>query len=595
MPCICLFSVWLRPWVIKAEMNKKKSGQRDSELQKRLHTLMFLRVLFVSVILGSLIIIRFRGTNVDITHAQSALYILLAVIYFTNIIYIFLIKYLGRIRLQAYFQLFFDTVFITVFIYTTGGIDSIFSFLFILNIISGSILFSRKGGIIIASASSILYGLMLDLHYYGLIHPLGSRVNMASDSYHSAFLFYTILVNMAAFYLVGYLSGFLAEQTKKSRAELKETKLDLNKLEALHESIINSITSGLIVLDDQERVILFNPTAGKIFDIHAKQISGLSLVSALPVLWQHVQSVLKIRSSVNIPPFMDIPYQTPDGATIYLRLSISPLRYLSSGKGGEIIVFQDVTEIKRIEEDMKKVEGLALVGEMAAGIAHEIRNPLASISGSIEVLKEGIAWDDTQSRLMAIVSREIDRLNQLISDFLIFARPKETRWRTFDLNQVITESLELFKNGQRWNENVSVITHFNDSVMIESDPDLIKQVLWNLFLNACDAMPNGGTLDVLTKWVFEAPESTNKTIMIIIRDTGDGFDSKTLPKLFTPFFTTKEGGSGLGLATVKRIVDQLQGRVSGSNYPDGGAEIVIILPKGSRAGHLRLAAGIENE
>ena len=592
MPCICLFSAWLRLWVNNKEMNGKKPGHGDydssfSGLQKRLHTLMFLRVLFVSVILGALIIIRFRGTHVDISQAQSAPYVLLAVIYFTNIVYIFLIKYLGRIRLQAYFQLFFDTVFIIFFIYTTGGIDSIFSFLFILNIISGGILFSRKGGMIIASASSILYGLMLDLHYYGLIHPFGSRV-MASDNYDSSFydssfLFYTILVNMVAFYLVGYLSGFLAEQTQKSRAELKETRLDLNKLERLHESIINSITSGLIVLDEKECVILFNPTAGKILGVHTHQIAGLSLASALPVLREQVQSVAKCRPSVNMPPFVDIPYQTPDGAKIYLRLSISPLRYLSSGKGAKIIVFQDVTEIKRIEENMKKVEGLALVGEMAAGIAHEIRNPMASISGSIEVLKEGVAWDNTQSRLMAIVSREIDRLNQLISDFLIFARPKETKWRTFDLNQVIMESLELIKNDQRWNENVNILTHFNDSVMIESDPDQIKQVLWNLFLNAFDAMPSGGTLDITTQWVFETPESVLKNVSIAIRDTGNGFDSKTLSKLFTPFFTTKEGGSGLGLATVKRIVDQLQGRVTGKNDPDGGAEIIIILPGGGRS------------
>ena len=566
-------------------MNEKKSGYSDSDLKKRLHALMFLRVLFVSVILGALIIIRFRETHVYITDAQSAPYILLAVIYFTNIVYIFLIKYLGRIRLQAYFQLFFDTIFSTFFIYATGGIDSIFSFLFILNIISGGIILSRKGGILIASASSILYGLMLDLHYYGLIHPIGSRVNYTSDSYNSAFLFYTILVNMAAFYLVGYLSGFLAEQTKRSRAELKETKLDLSKLEILHESIINSIASGLIVLDDKERVILFNPTAEKILGIQTHQISGLTLVSALPALRQHVQSVAQMDPVVNMPPFMDMLYQRPDGTKIYIRVSISPLRYLSTEKGGKIIVFQDVTEIKRIEENMKKVEGLALVGEMAAGIAHEIRNPMASISGSIEVLKEGLAWDSTENQLMAIVSREIDRLNQLISDFLLFARPKEIKLRTFDLNQVIMESLALFKNGPRWNENVSVLTHFMESITIESDPDQIKQVLWNLFLNACDAMPDGGILDIGTKWAFETPESTNKNVAIVIHDTGDGFDPITLPKLFTPFFTTKEGGSGLGLATVKRIIDQLQGRISGNNHPDGGAEIAIILPVGSSADH----------
>jgi len=566
-------------------MSEKRSGYRDLELQKRLHVLMFLRVLFVSVILGALIVIRFRETHIDVTNAQSAPYILLAVIYFTNIVYIFLIKYLGRIRLQAYFQLFFDTVFITAFIYTTGGIDSLFSFLFILNIISGGIIFSRKGGILLASASSILYGLMLDLHYYGLIHPMGTRTSFTSESYNSAFLFYTILVNMAAFYLVGYLSGFLSEQTKKSRAELKETKLDLDKLEVLHESIINSIASGLIVLDGTERVILFNPTAEKILGVQSNQVSGLSLGSALPMLREYFQSIVKLRSSANMPPFIDVSYQKPDGVNIYLRLSISPLRYISTDEEGIILILQDVTEVKRIEENMRKVKELALVGEMAAGIAHEIRNPMASISGSIEVLKEGSTWDNTQKRLMTIVSREVDRLNKLISDFLLFARPKESKWRTFDLNRVIMESLELFKNGQQWNDNVSVVKHFTDSMLIESDPDQIRQVLWNLFLNACDAMASGGTLHITTRWMIEGSKSPRKNVSIAIRDTGVGFEPKLLPKLFTPFFTTKEGGTGLGLATVKRIIDQLHGRISGNNHPDGGAEIVIILPTVSGVGH----------
>lgn len=558
-------------------------SDKDSELLRRLQVLMFLRVLFVSVILGALIFIRFREARPEISDVQSAPFVLLAVIYLTNIIYIFLIKFLNRIRLQAYFQLFFDTVFITVFIYTTGGIDSIFSFLFILNIISAGIIFSRKGGIFIASASSILYGLMLDLHYYGLIHPIESRFHYASDNYNSAFLFYTILVNMVAFYLVGYLSGFLTEQMKRSRAELRETRFDLNKLEILHASIVNSITSGLIVLDEEDHIILFNPTAEKILGIRNSQVSGRLLESALPDLHEHFKIASKMRSSLKMTPFIDIPYQKTDSTKIYLRLSVSPLRYLSNESGGKIFVFQDVTEIKRIEESMKRVEGLALVGEMAAGIAHEIRNPMASISGSIEVLKEGNDWDSTQKRLMAIVSREIDRLNQLISDFLLFARPMETKWRTFDLNEVIKESLTLFKNSPRWNKNIRVITHFIDSLLIESDPALIKQVLWNLFLNACDAMPEGGTLEIGTKWAFETPQSMGKNVAIVIRDTGDGFDPITLPRLFTPFFTTKVGGSGLGLATVKRVVDQLRGRISGNNHPESGAEIVITLPMGSDA------------
>ncbi len=539
---------------------------------------MFLRVLFVSVILGALIVIRYRQAPIEASDVQRAPYLLLAVIYFTNIVYIFLLKYFGKIRSQAYFQLLFDTLFITVFIYTTGGIDSIFSFLFILNIISGGIIFYRKGGILIASASSILYGVMLDLHYYGVIHPIESQLHYASDSYNSAFLFYTILVNMVAFYLVGYLSGFLAEQMKRSRAELKETMLDLNKLEALHGSIINSITSGLIVVDDEERVILFNPMAEQILGVYGNQIAGLSLGSVLPAFREHLKGVLKTAASLNSPPFMDVPYRKTDGTSIHLRLSVSPLRHLLSDRGGRVIAFQDVTEIKQIEENMKRVEGLALLGEMAAGIAHEIRNPMASISGSIEILKEGSEWDDTQKRLMKIVSREIDRLNQLISDFLIFARPKEIKWRTFDLDEVIKESLTLFKNSPRWNKKVRMSTHLMGSAMIQSDPALIKQVLWNLFLNASDAMVDGGILDIGTKWIFERSGSSRKSVAIVIRDTGNGFDAITLPKLFTPFFTTKEGGSGLGLATVKRIVEQLNGKISGRNHPEGGAEITIVLP-----------------
>ena len=172
---------------------------------------------------------------------------------------------------------------------------------------------------------------------------------------------------------------------------------------------------------------------------------------------------------------------------------------------------------------------------------------MASISGSIEVLKEGGAWNSTQNQLMAIVSREIDRLNQLISDFLLFARPKEAKWKRFDLNRIISESLELFKNSQRWNEKVRVTKKFDELLMIESDSDQIKQVLWNLFLNACDAMPSGGTLEIITKTVSEGSQSAAKNVAIIIRDTGGGFDPESLPKLFTPFFTTtKRGGPVLG-------------------------------------------------
>ena len=559
-------------------MGEQKEKDRSSELRKRLQILMFLRVVFVSVILGSLIFVRFRGTHLHITHAQTAPYILLAVIYFTNIIYVLLLKKLGRLILQAYFQLFFDSLFIAVFVYATGGIDSIFSFLFILNIICGSILLYRRGGLLLASADSILYGLLLDLHYYGLIHPLGNRVGFSAESYDSAYLFYTILVNMAGFYLVGYLSGFLAEQTRKSRDELKETRLDLDKLVVLHESIINSIRTGLIVLDQRDRILLFNPASEKILGIRSDQLYGRFFKEALPGLWEYSDFSNGEDSADKIRTFKDIVYHRSNDERIFLRVSVSPLRYRSGNEEGKMLVVQDVTEIKQIEEDMKKVESLALVGEMAAGIAHEIRNPMASISGSIEVLKEGASFDSTERRLMDIVSREIDRLNHLIRDFLLFARPKKIQFKSFDLNQIVEEALEFFQKSPRWNEKIQVIKRFADAMDIESDPDMLRQVLSNLFVNALESMSAGGTLEIVTRWDHEPVGSKTPRAAIIVRDSGRGFAETVLSKLFTPFFTTKEGGSGLGLATVKRIVDALKGKISAGNQSGGGAEIVVVIP-----------------
>ena len=540
---------------------------------------MFLRVLFISILLGSLIFIQARGSLRHFGGIHTYHYLLLASVYFISIIYAFLLRYLKNITLQAYIQILVDTLMITALIYSTGGIESIFSFLYILSIFSGSILLYRRGGMIAASSSSIFYGLLLDLHYYGVIHPLSSRA-IYPETYQSAYLFFTILANMIGFYLVGYLSSFLSEQARKNRVALRAKQLDVNRLERLNESIIGSITSSLIVLDDHKKIILFNPAAERIFGIKAENVCGHLIGDSLPLFAKHsagrqflATGLIKTKSS-----FPDLSYARPDGTKTYLRLSISPLQHSFGEQQGQILILQDVTQTKQIEEEIKKVEGLALIGELAAGMAHEIRNPMASISGSIEVIRDEMDQNDVNVRLMNIILREIDRLNDLVADFLLFARPKKAKFMEFDLNQLILDSLELFQNSPRWNSKISIFTSFPYPVIVGSDPDQLKQVMWNLFLNACDAMGGGGELHVASELVPGPPESGLEKAKIVIRDTGKGFDEKGLQNLFLPFFTTKEMGSGLGLAIVKRIVDRLEGQISGANYPGGGAEIRILLP-----------------
>ena len=463
------------------------------ELLRGLKTLMLLRVLFISILLGALIFIQARGSLSHFGEIHPTHYLLLASVYFISIIYAFLLKYTNNIVLQAYLQILVDTLIITGLIYSTGGIESIFSFLYILSIFSGSILLYRRGGILVASSSSIFYGLLLDLHYYGVIHPLGSRA-IYPETYQSAYLFFTILANMTGFYLVAYLSGFLSEQARRSRVELAVKQLDVNRLEGLNESIIGSITSGLIVLDNREKIVLFNPAAEALFGIKASHACGHLIGDALPFFARHsdgrkflATGLIETKSS-----FLDLPYERPDGTTTDLRLSISPLLHSLGEQQGQILILQDVTKMKQIEDEMKKVEGLAIIGELAAAMAHEIRNPMTSISGSIELIRDGMEQNDINVRLMNIILRETDRLNELVSDFLLFARPKKTKLMEFDLNQLILESLEFFQNSPRWNNAIEVFTNLPYPVTVESDPDQLKQVLWNLFLNASDAMGGGG-------------------------------------------------------------------------------------------------------
>ena len=554
----------------------------QQELSGRLQKLMLLRLVFVSILLGASIFIQTKQTKTYFGDIQTSHYFLIATIYFLTFIYIILFKKNKDFSRQAYLQLLADTFFITAIIYSTGGIDSIFSFLYILTIINASIILYRRGGMIVATSSSLLYGLLLDLHYYNVINPIGERVYYyeASQGFNITYL---TVVNIGAFYLVAFLSSYPSEQARKSEVKLKAKEDDIIKLEALNDWIIRSMTSGLISLDGQDRITLFNPAAEEIFKMKSESVIGLKITDALPFLKAFMADKAEDKEYAGSKhDVIDLQYTGVEGKKSYLRFFLSPLRIPEGDQKGKILFFQDITEIRRIEEEMKKVAGLAMTGELAAGIAHEIRNPMASISGSIQILKDDFERNEVNRRLMDIILREINRLNSLVNDFLLFARPRPADYRDFNLNQLILESVELLKNSAKWDKKIDISIDINERITIISDPDQIKQVLWNILLNAAEALPEGGVVRI-----YAAVEDSglgffepgHRIVKIIIRDSGQGFSEDALSGIFTPFFTTKEGGSGLGLATVSRIVGGLRGRVQGRNHPDGGAEITVLLRK----------------
>lgn len=542
---------------------------------------MFLRVLIVSILLGASVFVHVLQTDTYFGDIQSSHYALITSVYILTFIYIVLLKWMRNLIRLAYIQLLVDTLLVTAVIFTTGGNDSFFSFLYILTIISGSILLYRRGGLTIASSSSILYGILLDLHYYQVISPYGIVMNRPMEE-QGGYIFFRILAHTTAFYLVAMLSSYLSEQTRTSKKQLEAQKVDMSKLEALNDRIVKSITSGLITVNDENRIILFNPAAEQTFGIPSSEANGRVLTKVLPFLKEYLESSPPLTTRRNQPSFLDVPFQNREGKRLFLRLTSSPLSLPGGEEKGRILVFQDMTEIKRIEKEMQRVEGLAMVGELAAGIAHEIRNPMASISGSIQMLKEGMDWEKhaVSSRLMDIVTREINRLNHLVNDFLRYARPHKGSLERFELNSLIRESLDLFEHTGGWTDRIQVEASLDGPMHLRSDPEQLKQVLWNLFLNARDAMSNGGVLHIEARESHaQTPDGlSDRWVELTVRDTGQGFSKDAMENLFTPFFTTKEEGSGLGLATVKRIIEGLQGHVRGENHPGGGARIIIHLP-----------------
>jgi len=546
----------------------------QKETLSRLQLLMFLRVGFVSLLLGVAIVIQVRETKTYFGEILNAHYFLIALIYFLTFIYIVALKYIKNLFKFAYLQLLIDTIFITAIIYTTGGIESIFSFLYLLNIISGGIILYRYGGMIIASFSSILYGAFLDLSYYGLIAPLGYRFLYAQE-YQSSEIFYMILVNATAFYLVAFLSGFLSEQIQKSRAEVKAKQKDLADLEMLKENIIQNISSGLIALDEHNRIIVFNRGAEEIFNVDSRDAIKKDIGDIIP----RIMPYLKVHSPHQ---FSQLSYKGKEDQQIDLLLNISHLKEYDGSNKGKILVFQDTTRIREMEQEVKRMEDMAMLGELAAGIAHEIRNPLASISGSIQVLNDSLSKEEAHinRRLIEIVLREVSRLDHLVNDFLQFARPQRIEIEEFELNQLIMDTLYLFQNSQSWSEHLDIDTKITAPLKIKSDPHQLKQVFWNIFLNASEAMPKGGLISISAKKETDSTGSGEsvESVRIKIEDNGPGLDQKISKDIFKPFSTTKKDGSGLGLAIVKRLIEGLGGNVSGKNAARKGTRISIHLP-----------------
>ena len=458
-----------------------------------------------------------------------------------------------------------DSALITAVVAATGGPRSLYAFLYVLSVIAACVLLPRAGALAIAASGSLLYtGLVVTL----AVFPTRAIFEPLSDTTVLDVL--TMFLNSGTLLVVAIVAGGLAERFRATREELETQRQDLRDLQAFKEVVLRSVGAGLIVLDRHHAVTGLNRAA--------EQISGRPAAEMIGQPWSALFAtvpVTTIESTIAADPHASARHELtlarPDGRRVPVRMTFSVLRADDGRHLGLIAVCEDLSEIREMEERMRQADRLATLGRLAANIAHEIRNPLASLTGAIEALTADVGAREERDRLTQIVARESERLNQMIGTFLDYARPAPLTAEPVDISELLEEVLVLLEHGEL-PTGLKITRDFPPALTWAVDPQRLRQALWNLCLNAIEAMPEGGELTV-------AAAASGTTLTISVSDTGEGIAATALPHLFEPFFSTKSGGSGLGLALVDRIVRDHGGEIDVRTAPERGTTFALRLRK----------------
>jgi two-component system sensor histidine kinase PilS (NtrC family) len=457
-----------------------------------------------------------------------------------------------------------DVLLITGLVYLTGGAGSIFSFLYGAHILTAALTLGTSAAYYTAAASLacfFLQGLALNIGWLPPPpdQPLSQYV-LSSRDFQLA-----LLSNMVGIAAVALLATNLARRAQVAGARLAEAQQSAARLERLNDDIVRSIASGLITADDDGRIIGINPAAAEILRDAGGRLTGAPLAKVLP-------DYAKLPTSQR-PKRAEATGRRADGSRFPMGYTLSALLDADGNRAGVLLAFQDLTEIKTLRDRAEQAQRLAVLGRLATGLAHEIRNPLSSISGSVEMVRESNALSPEDGRLLGIVISEVERLNALVTTMLQVGRPSQIQTETVDLRTIAGEVAAVARGEASSSNKLRIEEDMPERPLVVSvDPDRMRQAIWNLVKNAVQASPHGGTV------VIRTGLDEGGRAYFEIADQGPGVGPTQRERLFDMFYSGRSHGVGLGLALVKQIVDQHEGRIEILDRDEPGACFRITLP-----------------
>ncbi len=484
----------------------------------------------------------------------------------------------GRFRAVARYvvavQFLLEIAVETGVIYATGNLHSTFSALFLLTIVSAALVYRLVGTLMIASLVSLAYSFII---WLGLgrtaADPVISMQALKTIFVAEEPIFYSIFLHLLIFYLVAFVSGYLAERLGSQDRQLLNASLELKRARLETDDILRHLNSGLLTIDADGYIIYFNRAAERILGYREEDVRGLRyetvFAERMPALSSSLTRCLRGKGD---RPRREITIIGSDGHELPIGLSTSVLTNEASETRGVIAIFTDLTDAKALEAKVRAADRLAAVGELSASIAHEIRNPLAAISGSVEVLKSELNLAGENQRLMELILKESHRLNKILTEFLSYARIARPAYNKVELCHLISDVIEMMRHHHALSDGIRVSLESDNSyVYVVGDEDLIKQLLLNLALNACESF-NGGA-GTVTFRIVEKP--ANGSIELYLEDDGPGIESEHMEKMFQPFYSTKKQGTGLGLAIVHRVCSILRLNLAVDSKPGRGTTFMV--------------------